>query len=340
MAADVESRAAAQVEVTDRMMHVDHEEQVLDLRVNRMTWEADGVLSLELRHVDGEDLPSWRPGAHADLQIPGVITRQYSLCGDPEDRSVWRIGVLREPDSKGGSKAVHESVRPGDVLTVVGPRNNFRFVPSASYLFVAGGIGITPILPMIRAAEAGGAGWSLLYGGRTAGSMAFLDELVGYADKITVRPQDTYGLLDLAGLLGAPQEDTVVYCCGPEPLIEAVEDLCGTWPKGSLHVERFAAKPREESDPSQEQPFELVLSRSGRSLTVQPGQSVLEAMEEAGLEAPNSCREGICGTCETAVLDGLPDHRDSLLEDDEKEANDTMMICVGRALSQRLELDA
>lgn len=340
MTIDVERRSPAQIETTERIMHVDHEEQVLDLRVSRMTWEAEGVLSLELRAVDGGDLPAWQPGAHLDLQIPGVITRQYSLCGDPEDRSVWRIGVLREPESRGGSKAVHEAVRPGDVLTVVGPRNNFQLAPASSYVFVAGGIGITPILPMVRAAQAAGARWSLLYGGRTSSSMAFLEELAGYGEQVSVRPQDTHGLLDLAGLLGTPQEETLVYCCGPEPLLAAVEEVCATWPKGALHVERFAAKPREESDPDQEQPFELVLSRCARTLTVQPGQSVLEAMEEAGLDAPNSCREGICGTCETAVLEGVPDHRDSLLEEDEKAANDTMMICVGRALSDRLVLDA
>lgn len=321
-------------------MHVDHDEQVLDLRVSRMTWESEGVLSLELRRPDGMDLPSWEPGAHLDLQIPGVITRQYSLCGDPHDSSVWRIAVLREPHSKGGSQAVHEFVRPGDVLTVVGPRNNFHFVDSTSYVFIAGGIGITPILPMVAAADAAGASWSLLYGGRTASSMAFVDELSVYTGNVTLCPQDTAGLLDLDSVLAPAKDGTAVYCCGPEPLLEAVEKSCQAWPKGSLHVERFAPKPREEADPDEERSFELVLSQCGRTLTVQPGQSILEAMEEAGIEHPNSCREGICGTCETGVLEGVPDHRDSLLEDDEKEAGDTMMVCVGRALSNRLVIDA
>lgn len=321
-------------------MHVDHDEQVLDLRVRRMTWEADGVLSLELQSPDGGDLPPWSPGAHLDLQLPGVITRQYSLCGDPDDRTRWRIGVLREPQSRGGSQAVHESVRPGDVVTVVGPRNNFQLVDAPSYVFIAGGIGITPILPMVAAAEAAGASWSLLYGGRTSASMAFVDELDGYRDRVSIRPQDSHGLLDLASVLRTPQEDTAVYCCGPEPLIEAVEEACGTWAKGALHVERFAARPRAAADPDEEQPFELVLCRSGLTMTVQPGQSVLQAMEAKGVDHPNSCREGICGTCETAVLAGVPEHRDSLLDDDEKAANDTMMVCVGRALSETLELDA
>lgn len=321
-------------------MHVEHDEQSLRLRVTRMEWEAEGVLSLTLRRPDGGELPAWRPGAHLDLHLPGVITRQYSLCGDPRDRHGWRIGVLREPTSRGGSQAVHETVRPGDLVDVVGPRNNFRFVDAPAYLFIAGGIGITPLLPMIREAERAGARWTLLYGGRTAESMAFVHELVEYEEKITLRPQDSFGLLDLASVLEKPRDDTQVYCCGPEPLIAAVEEASAGWPHGALHVERFAPKPRDtEADEASEQPFELVLSRSGLTMTVQPGQSVLEAVEAAGLHHINSCREGICGTCETAVLDGVPDHRDSLLDDEEKAANDTMMVCVGRALSQRLVID-
>lgn len=323
--------------------HVSHDEQVLQVRVGRMTWEAEGVLSVELQLPDGGDLPAWQPGAHLDLHLPGVITRQYSLCGDPANRKTWRIGVLREKSSRGGSKAVHESVRPGDVVTVVGPRNNFRLVEATDYLFIAGGIGITPILPMVAAAECTGARWSLLYGGRASASMAFVNELVAYGDKVTICPEETFGLLDLDTVLEVPHPGTLVYCCGPEPLIEAVEQLCRSWPKGTLHVERFAPKPRETQDAdgaTPEEPFEVVLCQSEVTLTVRPGQSVLQAMEEAGIDHPNSCREGICGTCETGVLAGTPDHRDSLLDDDEKEANDTMMICVGRALSEVLELDA
>lgn len=322
------------------MMHVEHDEQSMQLRVTRMEWEAEGVLSLTLRRPDGGKLPAWRPGAHLDLHLPGVITRQYSLCGDPRDRYSWRIGVLREPASRGGSEAVHETVRPGDLVDVVGPRNNFRFEHSPAYLFIAGGIGITPLLPMIREAERAGARWALLYGGRSADSMAFVDELLEHEEKVSLRPQDAFGLLDLASVLEKPAEDVQIYCCGPEPLVAAVEDACSTWPSGALHVERFAPKPRDtEADASHEKAFELVLERSGVTLTVEPGQSVLQAMEAAGIDRLNSCREGICGTCETAVLDGVPDHRDSLLDEDEKALNDTMMVCVGRSLSPRLVID-
>lgn len=320
-------------------MHYAHEEQQLRLRIWQMRWETHGVLSLELQRPDGAELPAWEPGAHLDLRLPGVITRQYSLCGSPADRGSWRIAVLREPNSKGGSAAVHERVRPGDLVEVVGPRNNFRLADAAAYLFIAGGIGITPLLPMIETVSAAGANWSLLYGGRRRDSMAFVDELAGYGGRVQLRPQDECGLLDLDGLLAASRPGTLVYCCGPEPLLAAVESRCAAWPKGSLHVERFAAKPQAPADPGGAQDFELVLARTGRTICVRAGKSILEALEAEGIEPPNSCREGICGTCETAVLDGVPEHRDSLLSEDERAANDTMMICVGRALSEMLTLD-
>ncbi len=316
-----------------------HEEQDLRLRVTSMTWETEGVISLALRALDGSDLPAWRPGAHLDLQLPGVITRQYSLSGSPADRSTWRVSVLREPVSKGGSQAIHESVRAGDVVDVRGPRNNFVLEDAREYLFIAGGIGITPILPMVAAVAASGARWRLVYGGRTRSSMAFLPDLAQYGEAVHLHPQDELGLIDLPGLLGSPRPDTVVYCCGPEPLLEAVEQQCRAWPSGSLHVERFKPKPQDPQAAVGEIEFEVVCSRSGTTVTVPPGRAILEMLEEAGLSPDNSCREGICGTCETTVLDGIPEHRDSLLSDDERAAGETMMICVGRSLSTRLVLD-
>ena len=316
-----------------------HEEQDLRLRVTSMTWEAEGVLSVALQQLDGADLPAWRPGAHLDLKLPGVITRQYSLSGSPADRKTWRISVLRELVSKGGSQAVHETVRPGDVVDVRGPRNNFVLDDAQEYLFIAGGIGITPILSMVAAAAASGARWRLVYGGRTRSSMAFLNEMQQHGDAVHIHPQDELGLIDLAALLDSPRPDTLVYCCGPEPLLAAVEQRCHTWPNGSLHVERFKAKPLEAGAEVGEIEFQVVCEQSGKTITVPPGQAILETLEAAGIFPPNSCREGICGTCETTVLDGTPDHRDSLLSDEEREAGETMMICVGRALSKRLVLD-
>jgi ferredoxin-NADP reductase len=320
-------------------VHTTHDEQELTLRVQQLSWEADGVVAVRLRSPDGTPLPEWRPGAHLDLHLPGGLVRQYSLCGDPADRSAWRIAVLRDPESRGGSTAVHERLRPGELLQVVGPRNNFPLADAPAYLFIAGGIGITPLLPMIGEVAAAGARWRLLYGGRTRASMAFVDELTALGDRVEVRPQDEYGLLDLDGALASAEPGTQIYCCGPEPLLRALEERCRAWPAGALHVERFAPKALPAPDPAGEIAFEAVLQRSGRTVAVPPGRSILEALEDAGLDPLNSCREGICGTCETKVVEGLPDHRDSLLSEEEQAENATMMICVGRALSPRIVLD-
>ena len=298
---------------------------------------ADGVVALTLREAGGRPLPAWEPGAHVDLVLDGAPTRQYSLCGNPADHSAYRLGVLRDPDGRGSSRFVHDRLRAGDTVRVRGPRNNFPLVDSPRYLFIAGGIGITPVLAMIRAAEAAGADWELVYGGRRRASMAFLDELAQYGDRVSVRPQDETGLLDLDTLLGTPRPDTLVYCCGPEPLLAAVEQRCSGWPRGALHVERFA--PRPQTAPVRAEAFEVVLQQSELSLTVPPDRSILSVVEEAGIGVLSSCAEGTCGTCETAVLDGVPDHRDSVLTDDEREANDCMMICVSRSTTARLVLD-
>jgi cytochrome P450/ferredoxin-NADP reductase len=307
------------------------------VRIESKDVVAQDVVALTLHEVDGHPLPPWEPGAHVDLILDRAATRQYSLCGDPQDRHTWRLGILRDAGGSGGSLYVHDRLQAGDVVRIRGPRINFPLVESPRYLFIAGGIGITPILPMIRAAEAAGAEWQLVYGGRQRASMAFLDELAVYGDKVTVAPQDETGLLDLDGFLGRPQADTKVYCCGPEPLLAAVEQRCAAWPKGSLHVERFVAKPLTE--PVLHEAFEVELAQSGITLTVPPDKSILTAVEEAGVGVLSSCAEGTCGTCETRVLDGVPDHRDSVLDEDEKEANDCMMICVSRACTPRLVLD-
>ncbi|MFJ5175173.1 PDR/VanB family oxidoreductase [Streptomyces griseoviridis] len=299
---------------------------------------ADDVVSLVLRHPHGASLPQWRPGAHLDLLLDGGLVRHYSLCGDPGDRSTWRIAVLRVPDGRGGSARVHRDLRVGTPVRVRGPRNGFPLRPAESYLFVAGGIGITPLLPMIAAAEAAGSRWRLLYGGRSRSSMAFLDELAAYGDAVTVRPRDEHGPLDLDGFLRDPDPGTLVYCCGPEPLLAAVEERGRAWPPGTLRVERFRT-PWQQEAAATAGAFEVVLSRSGHTLYVPPGRSVLETVREAGVSVFSSCAEGICGTCETEVLSGEPDHRDSVLSAEERAAGETMMICVSRARGPRLVLD-
>ncbi|MEU3932598.1 PDR/VanB family oxidoreductase [Streptomyces sp. NPDC029044] len=304
-----------------------------ELIVQRREFAAEGVLALTLRHPLGEPLPAWEPGAHVDVLLGPGLERQYSLCGDPADRSAWRIAVLRESAGRGGSAHVHEQLGEDAKVRVRGPRNNFRLEPAPSYRFVAGGIGITPILPMLAAAEAAGAEWTLLYGGRTRGSMAFGEELDRYGDRVTFAPEDETGLLDLPSVLDDVPDGTLVYCCGPGPLLDAVEARC---PSGVLRVERFQPKQQETGGDTA---FEVELARSGRTLTVAPDVSVLDTVRAAGVEVLYSCTEGTCGTCETDVLDGEPDHRDSVLTDDERAAGETMLICVSRCRGGRLVLD-
>lgn len=306
---------------------------------------AEGVVALTLTASDGAPLPAWEPGAHIDLRLAdgdaavlgGNALRQYSLCGDPRDRNRYRVAVLRETAGRGGSRWVHDDLRVGDVLEIGEPRNNFALVEAEHYLFVAGGIGITPLLPMIRSVAAAGRTWRLVYGGRTRVSMAFVDELAGLpGGSVELCPQDEVGLLDLPAALADAPNGAAVYSCGPEPMLAAMESACAGLPV-ALHVERFVA--RELDAEAVDTQFEVELARSGKLLKVDEGTSLLDALESAGADVQYSCREGTCGTCETAVLDGIPDHRDSLLTDEERAENDVMFPCVSRCLSRRLVLD-
>jgi ferredoxin-NADP reductase len=309
-----------------------------DMLVESVDHVARDVVALTLVDPDGDTLPPWTPGAHVDLILGPDLVRQYSLCSSPSDSRTIRVGILKSPDSRGGSIFIHEKLTPGSTVRVRGPRNHFPLVGAPRYLFIAGGIGITPMLPMMAEASAAGADWRLVYGGRSRESMGFVDELAEYGDRVTLVPQDEAGLPDLDALLGTPQPDTLVYCCGPEPLLQAVEQRCATWPPGALHFERFAAK-KIEGDGAEDRPFELLLARSGITVTVPADKTTLEVVQEAGISVLASCQEGICGTCEQIVVEGEVDHRDSILDDDEREANETMMICVSRSRSESLTLD-
>lgn len=305
--------------------------------VRELAWEAEEVLSVTLVDPAGAPLPAWRPGAHIDLLLTSDLERQYSLCGDLANEYRWRVAVLREPESRGGSEWVHTRLRPGEILSVCGPRNNFPLVEADAYVFIAGGIGITPLLPMIAAVDERGARWELVYGGRRRASMAFLPDLARFGSRVLLRPQDQHGLLDLDSLLQRPREDTAIYCCGPEPLISAVEERCAGWPPDALHFERF--RPRPGALEGENTSFEVVLEQSGLTVLVGPDQTIAEAVDAAGVYVPTSCREGTCGTCETGVIEGTPDHRDSFLTDEEHADNTTMMICCSRAVTPRLVLD-
>ncbi len=320
-----------------------YREVEVDVEVRRREDVSDGVVTLTLADPTGADLPEWAPGAHIDLIMTPSLVRQYSLCGDTANRGEWQVGVLLDPDSRGGSQFVHDKLHEGTTVRVRGPRNHFPLVGSSRYLFIAGGIGITPLVPMIAAAEAAGADWRLLYGGRTRSSMAFVDNLQRYGDRVSVCARDAQDganfRANLGSALAEPGENTLVYCCGPEGLLSAVEDACKTWPPDSLHIERFSAKALEEPSPGALETFEVECQRSGMTLTVPPDKSIYQVCEEAGVDVLGSCMEGVCGTCECDVLEGEPDHRDSVLNDAEKARNDVMMTCVSRSRSERLVLD-
>ncbi|HEX9033204.1 MAG TPA: PDR/VanB family oxidoreductase [Streptosporangiaceae bacterium] len=309
-----------------------------DLVVVSRSCATPQVVVFELASSDGTRLPGWEPGAHIDLMLGPGLVRQYSLCGDPADSWRWRIAVQLEDAGRGGSRLVHDKLTVGASVLARGPRNAFPLRPAARYQFIAGGIGITPIVPMLAAAQASGSPWQLVYGGRTRSSMAFAAELTArYPGRVTLVPQDEGGLLDLDALLGQPGAGTHVYCCGPAPLIAAVESRCAAWPAGTLHVERFV--PRELEPCSGPASFEVMLARSGLTLVVPREASILTTIEAAGVFVLSSCTEGTCGTCETTVLAGIPEHLDSVLTDAEQASCDVMMICVSRSLTPGLVLD-
>jgi ferredoxin-NADP reductase len=303
------------------------------LRVTATAPVADGILALTLADEHGRRLPAWTPGAHLDLFLGNGAVRQYSLCGDRADPFRYRVAVLREPAGRGGSAYVHDELRPGDLLGYGGPRNAFPLVPAPHYRFVAGGIGITPILPMLAQAQALGADWTLDYAGRGRRSMAFLGELTRYGDRVRIHAGDERARLDVTGVVAGAGP---VYCCGPAPLLAAVTAACADRPPGFLRTERFAAA---DGGPTRGAPFVVRLARSGRAVTVPADDSVLDALRRDGVPLLSSCRQGVCGTCEVGVLAGRVDHRDSLLDDDERRQGTCMFACVSRAYGDQLVLD-
>ncbi|TGA94434.1 PDR/VanB family oxidoreductase [Streptomyces sp. MZ04] len=309
--------------------------RALRLLVTRHEKVADGVVQLRL---EGEDLPPWEPGAHLDLVLPSGLVRQYSLCGDPEDTSSYTVAtrlIGEEQGGRGGSREVHEQLQEGVEVEIRGPRNRFPLADADAYVFVAGGIGITPILPMLRAVDAAGHDWRLLYAGRSRASMPFLEDvekLGGAVDgRVTVAADDEGGQPDLTGFLAGLRPGTAVYVCGPEGLMDAVAERV---PEGcALHLERFTPHTSTEGNEA----FEVELRRSGRTIDVPADSTVLAAVRAELPDTMYSCEQGFCGTCQQRVLEGEIDHRDELLTDAERA--DSMLMCVSRANGGRIVLD-
>lgn len=318
-------------------------EATYEVLVRQVTWEADGVVSLRLVDPQGRELPRWEPGAHIDLILPSGLIRQYSLCGDVADRYSYRVGVLNDPTSRGGSKEIHETSLVGKRLTVRGPRNHFHLSEDAGFVFIAGGIGITPMLPMITEAEHRGVPWKLVYGGRNRATMAFLDEIAAHSGgTVDLIPEEERGYPDLDTILQETPPTSAVFTCGPPGMLAAVEERAAKYlPEGSLHLERFTA-PEGSVSPElsgDDDVFECVLARKGVTITVPPDKTLLRAIRDVLPSMLYSCEEGYCGTCEVKVLEGVPDHRDTILSDEERASNKTIMVCVSRSQTPRLVLD-
>jgi ferredoxin-NADP reductase len=308
------------------------------LVVRGVRQEADAVRSFRFERPDGGPLDPWEPGAHLEFTLPSGLIRHYSLCGDPEDRTGYTVAVLEQPAGRGGSAEFHRVAIPGAELQVGEPRNHFPLDDAQSHLFIAGGIGITPILPMLRSVAKAGSRFRVLYGGRSMTSMAFRDEVLGYGRAASLVPEDVAGRIDIAGELSRCPAGVQVYCCGPEPLLLAVEAACAADPRvGGLHFERFAAAatPRPVAGGT----FEVELARSGVTVVVDDRSTILDKVLEVAPGQPWSCREGYCGTCETTIIAGEPDHADDILTDEERASGAVMMICVGRSRGPRLVLD-
>ena len=299
---------------------------------------ADAVTGLELAPADGAELPEWQPGAHIDLVTDGGLVRQYSLCSDPERRDRWRIAVLDEPQGRGGSSWITANAAAGRRLATRGPRNHFTLDPARRYVFVAGGVGITPIRAMIFEAESTGTPWELHYAGRSRATMAFAEELLGdHPGRVRFYPGDEGTRMNLAAVFAHPARGTLAYCCGPRRLLAGIDDAATGWEPGAVRAEHFV--PKDLGTPLRSAAFEVELISCALTLTVPADRTVLDVVTEHGVPVLSSCREGICGTCETRVVSGGIDHRDSVLTPGEQAAGNTMMICVSRAAGPRLVLE-
>ena len=308
------------------------------MTVDERNLVATNVVAITLRPLAPVPLPAWSPGAHIDLTLGPGLRRSYSLCGDPDDLDCYEIAVLDVPQGRGGSRRVHE-LEVGAMLDVTAPSNTFELVDAESYLFIAGGIGITPILPMVAEADRSGRPWTLYYGARDRAAMAFADALAIYGDPVNLVCEDEHGLLDIPRILkGTEEAETppAIYCCGPAPLLKAVEDAHqSSTVEAPLYFERFSPLETHFGDL---QAFEVQLGHDGPVLAVPETRSILDVLKQADVDVLYSCEQGTCGSCETQVLSGDVDHRDATLTDQDR-ADGRMLVCVSRARCPRLVLD-
>jgi vanillate O-demethylase ferredoxin subunit len=310
----------------------------IDMRLTAIIYGGDGTNLFEFRALDGKDAPPFTAGAHVDVNLPNGTIRQYSIASSQADRTRYLLGVKLEENGRGGSRFLHEQVRVGSVLKIGLPRNNFPLnETAASSVLIAGGIGVTPMLCMIDRLKTLGRDFKLHYAVRvrTEALLAQIDEA---NERICLHVDDEQDgrLLDIAAIVAAAAPDAELYCCGPAPMLAAFETACASRPPHRVHLERFSAPDNVAATGGA---YIVELAKSKRSITVQSGQTLLQALQDAGLKIKVSCEQGICGTCETRVIAGLPDHRDMILSDEEKASNETMMVCCSGSLTPTLVLD-
>jgi ferredoxin-NADP reductase len=317
------------------------EGQPIQAVIRGIRWQAEGIHSFELAHPEGHEMPVVGAGAHVDVHLPGGVVRSYSLAGDPADRTQWTLGVLRETKGRGGSRAMHEAIRVGELITLGWPRNAFVLADEAQHsVLIAGGIGITPLKAMAHALAAQGASFELHYCSRTPKHAAFLDELRALVPADRLHLHHDHGErdkgLDIATLLSQHTEGKHVYFCGPGGFMDACATAASHWPQGTVHSEHFKAPDRPKSE-APAGSFEVKMARTGTVVQVLPDQTIVRALELAGHRVPTSCLSGLCGACKVDYLEGDVDHQDFILSDEEKTR--CMTVCVSRARSQCLVLD-
>lgn len=316
----------------------------MELAVSRLTHEAQDVVGIELRAPGGDALPEFTPGAHVDLTLPGGLCRQYSLLNAPTERHRYVLGVGLAPKSRGGSAFIHQHLAVGHLVQVGEPRSLFGLAPAASeHVFIAGGIGITPILSMIAWCEANRRPWRLLYCVRSRARAAYAWELAPHGRRVRLHvDEEADGALpDLRTWIESSTDEAHFYCCGPAGLMDGVALACAEAgiAKDRTHFERFAAPAAPAASVTENGAFSVRLNRSGQKIYVAPDQSLLDALEAAKVSLPYSCREGLCRSCEVPVLEGQADHRDFVLSDEERASNRSILPCVSRACSPELVLD-
>lgn len=311
--------------------------------VARKRTEAEGICSFELVRTDGQPLPAFAAGSHVDVEIPGGVTRQYSLCNDPAETHRYLIAVLRDAGSRGGSVAMHDRVNEGDVLRISAPKNHFALAhDAASHLLLAGGIGVTPLLCMAERLAQVGAAFEMHYCTRSKARTAFVQRIgaSAFASHVAFHFDDGPAAqrLDLEALLSTPQPGRHVYVCGPKGFMDVVLSTARArgWPEAQIHYEFFAADVAARADDGS---FEVKLASSGRVVRVAADRTVVQALADAGVSVATSCEQGVCGTCLTRVIEGEPDHRDMYLTAEEQAAGDQFLPCCSRSKSPRLVLD-